>query len=155
MVAADPDPDLERLLKAERLAFERYDRLRDYPGDVQEVALAFMDGSNGSSPRLSLKASLRRLGQLKYRWAGNVQIGTATLSCSRYIFLMAGVTLNKSELKALASVDGTRAQAEMSPEIKLRLYDLGLIERREWPNGSLWRTDLGDRHVRRGPVLFS
>jgi hypothetical protein len=31
---------LERLLKTERLAFERYDRLRGYPGDVQEVALA-------------------------------------------------------------------------------------------------------------------
>ena len=37
---AAPDPKLERLLKAERLAFERYDRLRRYPGDVQEVALA-------------------------------------------------------------------------------------------------------------------
>jgi hypothetical protein len=37
---AAPDPTLERLLKAERLAFERYDRLRGYPGDVQEVALA-------------------------------------------------------------------------------------------------------------------
>jgi hypothetical protein len=36
---ADPDPKLEHLLKAERLAFERYDRLRGYPGDVQEVAL--------------------------------------------------------------------------------------------------------------------
>jgi hypothetical protein len=28
------------LLKAERLASERYERLRGYPGDVQEVALA-------------------------------------------------------------------------------------------------------------------
>ena len=37
---AAPDPEHERLLKAERLAFERYDRLRGYPGDVQEVALA-------------------------------------------------------------------------------------------------------------------
>jgi hypothetical protein len=37
---ADRDPELERLLKAERLAFERYDQLRGYPGDVQEVALA-------------------------------------------------------------------------------------------------------------------
>ena len=37
---ADPDPKLEHLLKAERLAFARYDRLRGYPGDVQEVALA-------------------------------------------------------------------------------------------------------------------
>ena len=34
MAAAD------RLLKAERLTFDRYDRLRGYPGDVQEVALA-------------------------------------------------------------------------------------------------------------------
>jgi hypothetical protein len=37
---ADDDPELKRLLKAERLAFGRYDRLRDYPGDVQEAALA-------------------------------------------------------------------------------------------------------------------
>jgi hypothetical protein len=37
---AAADPKLERLLKAERLASERYDRLRGYPGDVQEVALA-------------------------------------------------------------------------------------------------------------------
>ena len=37
---AAPDPELERLLKPERLAFEHYDRLRGYPGDVQEVALA-------------------------------------------------------------------------------------------------------------------
>jgi hypothetical protein len=36
---ADGDPELERLLKAERLAVERYDRLRGYPGGVQEVAL--------------------------------------------------------------------------------------------------------------------
>jgi hypothetical protein len=33
------DPELDRLLRLERLAFERYDRLRGYPGDVQEVAL--------------------------------------------------------------------------------------------------------------------
>ena len=37
---AAPDPKLERLPKAERLAFERYDGLRGYPGDVQEAALA-------------------------------------------------------------------------------------------------------------------
>jgi hypothetical protein len=36
---ADRDPELERLLKAERLAFNRYDGLRGYPGDVQEIAL--------------------------------------------------------------------------------------------------------------------
>jgi hypothetical protein len=37
---AVPDPKLARLLKAERFAFKRYDRLRGYPGDVQVVALA-------------------------------------------------------------------------------------------------------------------
>jgi len=37
---AAADPELERLLKAERLASERYERLRGYPGNVQEVALA-------------------------------------------------------------------------------------------------------------------
>jgi hypothetical protein len=36
---ADRDRELERLLKAERLAFERYDRLRGYPGNAQEIAL--------------------------------------------------------------------------------------------------------------------
>ena len=36
----DPDPELEHLLKAERLAFNRYDELRGYPGDVQGPALA-------------------------------------------------------------------------------------------------------------------
>jgi hypothetical protein len=39
---ADPDPELERLLKAEHLAFERYDRLRGYPGDVQAAALSLL-----------------------------------------------------------------------------------------------------------------
>jgi hypothetical protein len=37
---ADRDPALERLLKVERLASERYERLRGYPGEVQAVALA-------------------------------------------------------------------------------------------------------------------
>jgi hypothetical protein len=39
---ADRDPELEHLLKAERLAFERYDRLRGYPG----ASFSLMDGSN-------------------------------------------------------------------------------------------------------------
>jgi hypothetical protein len=30
ILQAAPDPELERLLKVERLAFERYDRLRGY-----------------------------------------------------------------------------------------------------------------------------
>jgi len=37
---ADRDPELERLLKVERLASERYERLRGYPGEAQAVALA-------------------------------------------------------------------------------------------------------------------
>jgi len=37
---ADPDPKLERLLKAERLASERYERLRGYPAEFQAAALA-------------------------------------------------------------------------------------------------------------------
>jgi hypothetical protein len=32
---ADRDPELERLLKVERLALERYERLRGYPADVR------------------------------------------------------------------------------------------------------------------------
>jgi hypothetical protein len=37
---SDRDPELERLLKAERSASERYEQLRGYPGDVQAAALA-------------------------------------------------------------------------------------------------------------------
>jgi hypothetical protein len=37
---ADDDPELKRLLKAERLAFGRYDRLRGYPASEQVAALA-------------------------------------------------------------------------------------------------------------------
>jgi hypothetical protein len=36
----DQDLELERLLKAEHSAFERYERLRGYPADVQGAALA-------------------------------------------------------------------------------------------------------------------
>jgi len=43
---ATPDPELERLLKAERLAFERYDRLRGYPGGRSGGGVSLMDGSN-------------------------------------------------------------------------------------------------------------
>jgi hypothetical protein len=56
--------------------------------------------------------------------------------------------LTKTELAALASVDGTPAQPGMLPEIKSRLMGLGLIERREWPAGPLWRTPKGDRRAR-------
>ncbi len=36
----------------------------------------------------------------------------------------------------------------MPPEIEARLRALRLIERREWPNGPLWRTTRGERRVR-------
>jgi hypothetical protein len=58
------------------------------------------------------------------------------------------IVLTKAELAALAAVDGTPTQPEMLPEIKSRLIGLYLIERREWPNGPLWRTPRGDRRVR-------
>ena len=35
-------PKLQRLLKAERLAFERYERRRGYSGDIQEAAQALL-----------------------------------------------------------------------------------------------------------------
>ena len=56
--------------------------------------------------------------------------------------------LTKTELTALAAVDGTPAQPRMPPEIKSRLIGLYLIERRDWPNGPLWRTPKGDRRTR-------
>ena len=45
---ADSDPELERLLKTERLAFERYERLRGFPPDVQAVALALWTEATGA-----------------------------------------------------------------------------------------------------------
>jgi len=59
------------------------------------------------------------------------------------------VILTKTELTALAAVDGTPTQPDMSPEIRQRLHALGLIERRTWPNGPLWRTAFGTRHLNR------
>jgi hypothetical protein len=56
--------------------------------------------------------------------------------------------LTKIELSALAAVDGTPAQPKMLPEIKARLMGLYLIERREWPQGPLWRTPKGDRRTK-------
>jgi hypothetical protein len=56
--------------------------------------------------------------------------------------------LTKAELTALAAVDGTPTQPEMLPEIKSRLIGLYLIERREWPNGPLWRTPKGDHRAK-------
>jgi hypothetical protein len=58
------------------------------------------------------------------------------------------IALTKTELTALAAVDGTPAQPNMLPEIKSRLMGLSLIERREWPGGPLWRTPKGDRRAK-------
>jgi hypothetical protein len=61
--------------------------------------------------------------------------------------MMKELALTDAEFAALAAVDGTRTQTPMPPEIEARLKDLGLVERREWPNGPLWRTAVGDRLV--------
>jgi hypothetical protein len=58
------------------------------------------------------------------------------------------IVLTTPEFSALLAVDGTRTQPPMLPEIKERLRDLCLVERREWPRGPLWRTARGDRRVR-------
>jgi hypothetical protein len=60
------------------------------------------------------------------------------------------IVLTALELSALGAVDGTRTQPPILPEIKRRLSALLLVERREWPNGPLWRTARGDRRVREG-----
>jgi hypothetical protein len=58
--------------------------------------------------------------------------------------------LSAAELAALALVDGTHTQPPMAAEVALRLRELFLIERRDWPNGPMWRTARGDRRVRQG-----
>jgi hypothetical protein len=63
--------------------------------------------------------------------------------------------LTEAEFAALAAVDGTKKQLSTTPAIQARLSLLLLTERREWPNGTLWRTALGDRYVRRGHVAIS
>ena len=61
------------------------------------------------------------------------------------------IVLTAAELSALgALVDGDRRQRSMSAEIKKRLSELRLIERREWPNGPFWQTARGKRLVRDG-----
>jgi hypothetical protein len=60
------------------------------------------------------------------------------------------IALSAVEFTALVSVDGTSGQPQMPPEIKTRLTDLQLVERREWPNGPLCRTAIGNRRVRGG-----
>jgi hypothetical protein len=63
---------------------------------------------------------------------------------------MLDIVLTKAEYKALAAVDGTQTQPPMPPAIQSCLSLLRLIERRSWPNGPLWRTARGDRHIKRG-----
>jgi hypothetical protein len=58
-------------------------------------------------------------------------------------------TLTDAELAALAALDGTQAHSRMRTAMKARFAELGLVERREWPNGPLWRSAAGDRLVRR------
>ena len=63
---------------------------------------------------------------------------------------MKAIILTPSEFIALSTIDGTRTEARILPEIAKRLRDLFLIERREWPNGPMWRTARGDRRVCEG-----
>jgi hypothetical protein len=59
------------------------------------------------------------------------------------------VVLTAAERGALAAlIDGDRRQPSITPEMKRRLSELRLIERREWPNGPPWRTALGNRVLR-------
>jgi len=60
------------------------------------------------------------------------------------------IALTTAEFAALAAVDGTRAQPKLPSGINARLSALHLIERREWPDGPLWRTTIGNRCVRVG-----
>ena len=60
------------------------------------------------------------------------------------------VVLTDGEFVSLVAVDGSPARSQMPPEIKARLTELRLVERRAWPNGPLWRTAAGDLLVRRG-----
>jgi hypothetical protein len=79
----------------------------------------------------------------------SVQLKTDSLFGRVYAPQMAKeFALTKIELSALAAVDGSPAQPKMLPEIKARLMGLYLIERREWPQGPLWRTPKGDRRTK-------
>jgi hypothetical protein len=61
------------------------------------------------------------------------------------------VVLTAAERGALAAlIDGDRRQLSLSPEMKKRLSELRLIERREWPDGPPWRTARGNRLLRAG-----
>ena len=59
-------------------------------------------------------------------------------------------TLTEADLAALAAVDGTPVGAQMPAAIKTSLAQLGLVERRAWPNGPLWRTPAGNKRLRDG-----
>jgi hypothetical protein len=57
--------------------------------------------------------------------------------------------LTQAELAALAAIDGTTAKSSRIPAaIKARLSELRLVERREWPDGPLWRTPKGNRRLK-------
>ena len=57
ILQAAPDPELERLLKVERLAFERYDRLRGY--SVWRKEAAEQDRPHARAPAAAAHGILR------------------------------------------------------------------------------------------------
>jgi hypothetical protein len=88
------------------------------------------------------------------RWCSSVSHLDQTAQPQRgYALRMAKpVDLTAAELGALRALIDGRRQPSMSREIKQRLSELHLIERREWPYGPPWRTALGKRVVREGGV---
>jgi len=81
--------------------------------------------------------------------ASGVQMETAGASAWAYAAPMTKEpALTKAALAALTRVDGTPEGSRMPAAITTRLTQLKLVERREWPNGPLWRSSAGDKHVR-------
>ena len=80
-----------------------------------------------------------------------VQLKTDALCGRAYASWMAKETvLTDAELVVLTAIDGSLARSRMPAKIKARLTELRLVERREWPNGPLWRTAAGNQCVRNG-----
>ena len=71
----------------------------------------------------------------------------------RYASPMKDIALTKAEFTALAAIDGTQTQPPITSALQARLRLLRLIERLDYPSGPFWRTALGDRCIRRGPVI--
>jgi hypothetical protein len=83
------------------------------------------------------------------RWSNSTQVFDriqTTFRCLSYAARMAKeIALTTDELAALRAVDGSRTQPPIPAEIETRLAELRLVERRQWPNGPLWRTTAGNR----------